>query len=68
MNLQKENDNIYANLQKRWKGVSAKIGEKAFRSIYGRLVAEADRLIVPETIIRRTVFESVFSEEETPTA
>ncbi len=25
------------------------------RSIYGRLVAEADRLIVPETIIRRTV-------------
>lgn len=25
------------------------------RSIYGRIVAEADRLIVPETIIRRTV-------------
>ena len=25
------------------------------RSIYGRLVAEADRMIVPETIIRRTV-------------
>ena len=25
------------------------------RSIYGRLVAEADRLIVPETILRRTV-------------
>ena len=25
------------------------------RSLYGRLVAEADRLIVPETIIRRTV-------------
>ena len=25
------------------------------RSIYGRLVAEADRLIVPETIIRRTI-------------
>ena len=25
------------------------------RSIYGRLVAEADRLIVPETIIRRTL-------------
>ena len=25
------------------------------RNIYGRLVAEADRLIVPETIIRRTV-------------
>ena len=25
------------------------------RSIYGRLVAEADRLIVPQTIIRRTV-------------
>lgn len=25
------------------------------RSIYGQLVAEADRLIVPETIIRRTV-------------
>lgn len=28
---------------------------EAPRSIYGRLVAEADRLIVPETIIRRTV-------------
>ena len=25
------------------------------RSLYGRLVAEADRLIVPETIIRRTI-------------
>ena len=25
------------------------------RSIYGRLVAEADRMIVPETIVRRTV-------------
>ena len=25
------------------------------RSIYGRLVAEADRLIVPETILRRTI-------------
>ena len=25
------------------------------RSLYGRLVAEADRMIVPETIIRRTV-------------
>ena len=25
------------------------------RSIYGRLVAEADRIIVPETIVRRTV-------------
>ena len=25
------------------------------RSIYGRIVAEADRLIVPETIIRRTI-------------
>lgn len=25
------------------------------RSLYGRLVAEADRLIIPETIIRRTV-------------
>ena len=25
------------------------------RSIYGRLVAEADRLIIPETIIRRTI-------------
>lgn len=25
------------------------------RSIYGRLVAEADRMIVPETIIRRTI-------------
>lgn len=25
------------------------------RSIYGRIVAEADRLIVPETVIRRTV-------------
>lgn len=25
------------------------------RSLYGRLVAEADRLIVPETVIRRTV-------------
>ena len=25
------------------------------RSIYGRIVAEADRMIVPETIIRRTV-------------
>ena len=25
------------------------------RSIYGRIIAEADRLIVPETIIRRTV-------------
>ncbi len=25
------------------------------RSVYGRIVAEADRLIVPETVIRRTV-------------
>ena len=29
--------------------------DHAPRSIYGRIVAEADRLIVPETIIRRTV-------------
>lgn len=29
--------------------------KKPPRSIYGRLVAEADRLIVPETILRRTV-------------
>jgi uncharacterized protein len=29
--------------------------ESAPRSIYGRLIAEADRMIEPETIIRRTV-------------
>lgn len=29
--------------------------QTAPRSIYGRLVAEADRLIVPETVIRRTI-------------
>ena len=29
--------------------------QEAPRSLYGRLVAEADRLIVPETIVRRTV-------------
>lgn len=30
-------------------------GKKEPRSIYGRIVAEADRIIDPETIIRRTV-------------
>lgn len=30
-------------------------GKKEPRSIYGRIVAEADRIINPETIIRRTV-------------
>ena len=30
-------------------------GDKAPRSIYGKLVAEADRLIVPQTIVTRTI-------------
>jgi len=29
--------------------------ERPPRSLYGRLVAEADRMIVPETVIRRTI-------------